>query len=199
MSVRIYVEGGGDSNYTKTHCREAFHSFLEKIVPQGHQPKIIASGGRDKAFSAFKQGLRDHPEQLVLLLVDSEGVVMAGDTAWTHLRKRDGWAKPITANDNQVHLMVQCMEAWFLADRDALKVYYGQAFLTASLPGGPIELLSRQDALAALEHASRNTTKGKYHKTRHGFDLLTQIDPTKVCASSPHAVRLRNLLVELAG
>ncbi len=88
--------------------------------------------------------------------------------------------------------MVQVMESWFLADRRVLADYYGQGFTAGSLPGQPnIELISKQDVFRALKQASKNTkTKGEYHKTKHGFDLLELIDPNLVRAASGHAERL---------
>lgn len=91
--------------------------------------------------------------------------------------------------------MVQVMESWFLADRNVLSDYYGQGFLLGSLPGQPnIELISKKDVFSSLEIASKNTLKGKYHKTRHGFDLVERIDPNLVRAASPHANRLLAVL-----
>ena len=92
--------------------------------------------------------------------------------------------------------MVQVMEAWFLADRQVLAGYYGQGFTAGSLPGQPnIELISKQDVFRALRQASKNTkTKGEYHKTKHGFDLLELIDPNRVRAASVHAEHLLTVL-----
>jgi hypothetical protein len=87
------------------------------------------------------------------------------------------------------------MESWFLADKPTLIAYYGQGFLAGSLPGqANVELIAKQNVYDALRHASRNTQKGEYHKTRHGFDLLEKIDPTKVRAASHHAARLFTVL-----
>jgi hypothetical protein len=59
------------------------------------------------------------------------------------------------------------------------------------LPGqANIELVAKKDVFNALRHASKKTQKGAYHKTRHGFDLLALIDPTRVRAASNHADRL---------
>jgi len=192
VSTRIYVEGGGDWSSTKSACRYAFHEFFRKIAPPGHQPKVIASGGRANAFSDFRQALRDHPDKLVVLLVDSEGPVTPGMSSWAHLQQRDGWVRPSIGGDAQAQLMVQCMEAWFLADLDVLQGYYGTGFLAASLPRGPIERVI--NVVGALEHASHGTQKGQYHKTSHGFDLLALIDPARVRASSAHANQLCVLL-----
>lgn len=91
--------------------------------------------------------------------------------------------------------MVQVMESWFLADKQALADYYGQGFLANSLPGQPnIELIAKAEVFNALKHASKKTQKGEYHKTEHGFDLLSLIDPTRVRAASTHADRLHVIL-----
>ena len=92
--------------------------------------------------------------------------------------------------------MVQVMESWFLADRHVLAAYYGQGFNVSSLPGQPnIELISKRDVFQALRLASKNTkTKGEYHKTRHGFDLLEMIEPNLVRAASAHAGNLFTVL-----
>jgi len=90
--------------------------------------------------------------------------------------------------EGQVHLMVQCMESWFLADRSALEEYYGRDFRSNGLPGNQnIEAISKLDVLQGLERATRDTDKGEYHKTRHGFAILACIDPIMVGKCSPHA------------
>ena len=86
MSVRVYVEGGGDARGTKDGCREGFRELFKKIVPSGSAPKVIASGPRLKAFLNFCDALRDYPDQKIMLLVDSESPVTTG--VWDHLRSR---------------------------------------------------------------------------------------------------------------
>jgi hypothetical protein len=195
LRVRVYVEGGGDAESTKSVCREAFRTLFEKITSGGNAPSIIASGGRLKASKNFCDALRDYEEEVILLLVDSERPVKTD--AWAHLgAKPDKWAKPASATADQAHLMVQSMEAWFLADKDALATYYGQGFLVKSLPQRPsVEDMPKADLAPALEHASRKTkTKGTYHKTLHGFALLRLIDPAKVRRASIHADRFFEVL-----
>ncbi len=126
-----------------------------------------------------------------MLLVDSEEEVNAG--SWDHLRSRvgDGWIKPNGATDENAHLMVQVMESWFLADQETLTAYYGQGFLANSLPKQhDIETIPKARVYSTLEHSTRPTQKGRYHKTRHGFELLEQINPRLVRAKSGHADRL---------
>jgi len=193
VNVKIYVEGGFQGS-TKSDCRKAFRSFFEKVIAPGSF-KVIASGSRSDAYKDFCAALKTNRGDYIILLVDSEAEVTAG--AWQHLsdREDDKWHRPAGAHDEQAHLMVQAMEAWFLADRGILALYYGQGFLPGSLPGQPnIELVPKQAVFDALRHATRKTQKGEYHKTRHGFDLLEQIDPTRVRTASPHAKRLFTVL-----
>jgi hypothetical protein len=83
------------------------------------------------------------------------------------------------------------MESWFLADPDSLKNYYSQGFLAASLPRNPrVEEIPRADVVSGLKNATRNAKiKGPYHKTHHGFELLAQLDPSRVELAAPFAKR----------
>jgi Domain of unknown function (DUF4276) len=193
VSIRIYVEGGFEGS-TKANCRRAFSVFFGKVIPQASF-RVIASGDRAAAFRDFTSALRQHRADFVVLLVDSEEPVSAAP--WVHLGQRagDNWSRPDGVEEDQAHLMVQVMEAWFLADPTALAAFYGQGFLRNSLPGQRnIELISKQVVFDALRHASRKTQKGEYHKTRHGFELLEAIDPKLVRQCSIHAERLLSVL-----
>jgi hypothetical protein len=198
VTVQIFVEGGAQGA-AKNGCRQAFRTFFEKVIPPGSF-RVFASGSRGDAFRDFCLALRRNRGNYSVLLVDSEEAVIA--PPWQHLatRRGDEWRRPAGADDDQVHLMVQVMEAWFLADRQALTDYYGQGFRVGSLPGRQnIELISKPDVFKALQHASKDTkTKGEYHKTRHGYDLLELIDPALVRAASGHAERLFAVLLRAA-
>jgi hypothetical protein len=103
---------------------------------------------------------------------------------------------PRCRNGRQVYLMVQCMEAWLLADRTTLVTFYGDGFHASSLPGQQdVELIPKSQVIEALERASRHTQKGEYHKTKHGFVLLALIEPERVRGASAHA----SLLFEYLG
>ena len=110
MSVRLYVEGGGDRN-SKIACRDGFRSFVRKAGAEGRMPKIIASGSRDEAYGDFKAAHAQRSDT-AMLLVDAEEEVTAS-SAWAHLRSRDNWRRPTGATNDQCHLMVQVMESWF--------------------------------------------------------------------------------------
>ena len=109
---------------------------------------------------------------------------------------RDTWAAPDGATDDNAHLMVQCMETWFLADRDCLEAFFGRGFNRKALPGHRnIEEIAKADVFEGLKNATRRCQpKGEYGKGSHSFEILSEIDPSKVLAASPHAKRLIDTL-----
>jgi hypothetical protein len=200
VAVKIYVEGGGDRKDLKVRCRAGFRQFIEKAGLCGRMPRIIACGGRRSAYDDFCTALSiAGANEFIVLLVDSEDPVDSGTDPWVHLNSRqgDGWIKPSGAIQDNAHLMVQCMETWFLADKEALKEFYGQGFIENSLPANPnIEQVHRADVLSGLENASRSTSKGKYNKGNHSILILSRFDPFKVQAASEYADRLIKMLNE---
>ena len=201
MTVKVYVERGGDGRELRARCRRGFSSFFEKADLVGRMPRVIACGGRQSAYAKFLAALASGNERdFIVLLVDSEDPVAEGSGPWLHLMNRDGWDKPDDAMDENVHLMVQCMEAWFLADKDRLAVFFGRGFNRNALPGHrDIEEIAKADVLQGLKNATRQCQpKGDFGKGRHSFELLSQIDPASVLAASPHAKRLVEILREKA-
>ncbi len=198
VAVRLYVEGGGDSKSLRTACRRGFSEFFKKAGLAGFMPRIIASGSRRAAFDDFRGALDESGDVCALLLVDSEGAVANNHSPWEHLRKRpdDRWTRPAEASDDQCHLMVQIMESWFLADKATLARFFGKGFLIGALPKREqIEAIPKADVLKGLEGATRQTkTKGRYSKSRHSFQVLALIDPSRVRQASPYAERLLRVL-----
>ena len=73
-TVKLFVEGGGDSNSLRIECRAAFNHFLQKAGLAGKMPRIIASGSRKAAYDDFCTAIRNGEE--AMLLVDSEIAVL---------------------------------------------------------------------------------------------------------------------------
>jgi len=197
VKVKIYVEGGGESNALRTRCRAGFSRFFCRAGLDGRMPAVVACGSRNDAYDSFRTALANtRANDLPLLLVDSEAPVR--HTPWDHLRTQDKWPKPDGAGEEHAHLMVQCMEAWFLADREHLQRFFGQGFSDKPLPqNAEVEQIAKVDVLGGLNKATLNAkTKGCYHKSEHSFELLGGLEPTKVRGASPHADRLIVLLHE---
>ncbi len=190
MRIKIYVEGGSKGKLA-TECRQGFRKFLKRAGLSGRLPAVVACGSRNDAYDDFCTAVkRPREDTLPLLLVDSEEALSG--TPWIHLKARDNWNRPEGVTDEHVYLMVQCMEAWFLADRDCLKKYFGQGFTETSLPGNTdVETIPKSSILQSLKMATRNSSKkGEYGKGKHSFDILGRIDPSKVRNVAPNADRL---------
>ena len=196
--VKVYAEGGGSgpgSSDLQSELRQGFAEFFAKTdLGKVHRPRVVACGGREQALDMFRTAVK-HGEN-ALLLVDSENKVAAADLGkpWKHLKVQAGWEQPKEAADDDAHLIVQCMENWFLADQDAVEKFFGHGFRKAELPFGAIEEIAKNDALTALKKASKESQKGLYCKGPHSFKLLRQLDPNRVTANSPWADRLINEL-----
>lgn len=202
MVAKIYVEGAAqDSDLDRAQCRKSFREFFTKAGLQGKLPRIVPCGGRQRAYDAFVTAARNpQSDGLPLLLVDSETAVQEGMTVWAHLKARPGdkWDKPEGAKDDQAFLMVQVMESWFLADREALKSFFGEHFREQAIPKWPhLEDVPKKTVLRALDQATAACESRRYAKGDMSFSLLADISPAEVEKSSPHAKalfeRLRNL------
>lgn len=186
--VKLFVEGGGDTNQLRTKLRAGFARFLEKAGFKGRMPRIVACGGRGEAYDDFCKSF-EGKELDSILLVDSEEQISARGK-WDHVQKRQGdhWTRPEGAAENDIHFMVSAMEAWLHADRDALQAFFGPEFRADSLSAQKdVEKISKQDLYEGLSRATKNCKKGHYSKGGHSFDILAKLDPVKVRKASPHA------------
>lgn len=190
--VAIYMEGGGDGRDTKVALRQGMDVFLsslkEAVRAKAWRWKLVCCGGRNAAFDGFSNAVQNQDEAIIALLVDAETYVKGSPR--NHLNNRDGWNLNFTTDD-MVHLMVQTMEAWIVADPDVLAAYYGQHFSKNALPKTQnLETVAKAAIATALENATRHTQKGAYHKIRHASDLLKQIDRNNVAQRCPNCARM---------
>ncbi len=199
VKITIYVEGGGDTKRLKSHCRKGFSGFFNKL---DIKVEVVACGSRQNAYKDFCTRLKKlKSNEYCLLLVDSEAPVKANRSVWQHVywREEDKWPKPDKATEEHLHFMVECMEAWFMADKQTLANYYGKNFNQNALSNNDnIENISKKTLEDTLKTATRDTTKGKYDKGKHSFDILSKIDADKVIGCNPYAKRLFDTLTSLA-
>lgn len=193
--IRIYIEGD-------PALRQGFRAFFQPLYNLAETKKIkIESprlcGSRDEAYKAFKTALKTYPDAFIVLLVDSEGPV--DTTPWQHLKKLENW-QPLGTDDTHCYLMVQTMESWFIADKLALRQYYGQKFQESAIPNTRnVEEIDKERLESALQAATRNTSKGEYHKTRHASQLLALLNISTVRQASPNCNRLFTTLAQIMG
>jgi hypothetical protein len=215
--IAVYVEGGGNGKEQKAELRRGFDALFaqEKSLASGKRLSLafICCGGRQEAYEAFRNALVVNRERINALLVDSESAMApaASDTAQdalirvAHLRQRqgagargqgDGWD---LSNDVavRVHLMVQCMEAWIVADSDKLEEFYKKEFRRESLPKRTeLEEEPKADIYSKLERATEGTQKGKYGKIKHASKLLGMIRPEEISKHCPRFTIFREWLIE---
>ena len=195
MRVRIAIEGGGSGENPDKHFRQAWTQFFKAAGLVGRMPKVLRGEGREQTFDKFKTALQTaRRDEVVFLLVDSEEPVAAGHSPWQHLRNRDNWEQPQGAADDSAYLMVQVMETWFLADRGALRDFFGPQLNENHFREWPnLEEIHKDIVLNALEQATSNCQK-PYSKGRVSFELPGEINPQTVAAACPHADQLLRYL-----
>ncbi len=195
MKVKLYVEGGGEGKELAGRFREGWHRFFEKAGLGGRMPGIVRGGSREKTLDLFKNAASTpKPGEFPILLVDSEVAVPPDRAPWAQLRAADGWEPPPGVGEDQAFLMVQVMETWLLADREALERFFGEDWQDAKLPKWPqLETVPKKTILDALDHLSARGRR-RYSKGKVSFDLLGRIDPGKVEAKCPHAKALLDFL-----
>ena len=141
--------------------------------------KLVCCGTRNEAFKHFIDAVNSSEDGVNVLLVDAEGPVNH-QSSQNHLQARDKWNLSF-APEKTVHLMVQTMETWIVADSAALISYYGQGFRVNKLPkAADLETVPKPTVERSLGEATKDTQKGRYHKIRHASDLLKLIDVKSV-------------------
>ena len=195
-AITIYMEGGGKSASTGRELRIGMSEFLGEIKEAAREKRwrwnIISCGAHDEVFKEFKNSPEADAPGIVVLLVDSEGPVNSPPRV--HLHERNGWDLS-GVDEDCVHLMVQSMETWIVADRDTLSKYYRQGFRANALPSrNDLEEEDKESVADALKRATEQTRKGRYHKIHHAAEILKKADPAKARERCRHCERLFNTL-----
>lgn len=195
-NVAIFMEGGGDGAHARAALRQGMDAFLDPLKQAARARswrwKLVCCGGRQEAFGAFIRAWQNGANTITALLVDAEAPVAAGPRA--HLQARDGWTLDAVPDD-AVHLMIQTMEAWIVADAAALAAYYGARFNRNALPhADDLETIAKDNVAAALKRATSATQKGAYHKIRHASELLPLIDRSIVSRRCASCARMFDIL-----
>jgi hypothetical protein len=201
VKARIFIEGGSPGETSDAIFKQSWQKFFHAAGLTGRMPAVVRGTNRNETFDKFKDALSHQTRikqrhERLLLLVDSEGPVIAEHTAWQHLKDRpeDDWDEPPFAGDDSAFLMVQFMETWFLSDRDALQTVFGQNFNSTPVRAwSNLEAVPKDTVLDTLKRA----TNGRYEKGTVSFRMLAKIDPDLVAAACPHAKELLDFLRSL--
>src|SRR5216684_5848940 len=153
MEIRIYFEG-------KANLRSGFEAFFSELTTVGRK---VGSDVRyipaKNGLSDYRKATRTHPNAWNLLLKDSE---QAMPETSQDIYERQGIDPDYVT---RVFWMVELMEAWFLADPDALAAYYGYGFShNAAGNTADVERIPKSEVQRRLKVATRKTSKGEYDK-----------------------------------
>jgi hypothetical protein len=216
--IHIYWEGGGDTAHQRAEFRKGLQALLK---PQGDALRkrrlswqVIACGGRNATCDDFLHDLGSSDGILRVLLVDSEEAIpheekipenlpddqkqaireRNASARRDHLIRRDGW-KLAHVPAEQIHLMVQCMEAWIVADPDALSRHYGKRFDRSKLPNRDnLEDEPKPRLYEHLNKATQPTPAGPFlegaAKCRIAPKLLAAVRPEQVALRCPRFATL---------
>ena len=172
--VNILFEG--DSK-----LRPGFRNLLDRHVERARRQrirfKLIAGGPGPEAVKDFLRVCRTRPYQLNILIIDSEGPVPNTVHAIRTLRANSFWDQDVVCDDDQINFMVQAMEAWFIADPEALIKCYGQDFNINLLPNPQnAESTAPSETVAAIHRGLRRGGRS-YDKVSDGTRLNLLMRP----------------------
>jgi hypothetical protein len=193
--VRIYIEGGAVGRGADSDFRRGWKTFLKELhdtarAQDYHSLEIVRGGSRAEAFRRFKRHKTEHPNDLCVLLVDSETAVPEGARVWDSVARREGddWQRPSWATERHLYLMVQFVETWLTSDPEALRAFFKRGFKPERLPTSDLEGRSKGDIEEALKSATQDSRKGPY---RHGqaHEIIELVRPDRVKALK-HGQRL---------
>ena len=200
MKINVIIEGGESTGDTR--LRDAFHEFFRKALKAKlgnnsfNLPHIIAGTSRNEAVNTFIH-LSKAPGAITFLVVDSEGPLPVGVSNLDYVNNKGRMHNPLNSEYNipsnladKIFLMVELMEAWLMADVDALANYYGKGFHEKhiSVPRklnqpneADVESIEKPRVYSMLEAATRESTRGAYesNKADHSFDLIGRRDANK--------------------
>jgi hypothetical protein len=179
--IRIYYEG---DRLLKSGFDKFFEPLKQKARGSRCEFRFIFGGG-DSARD-FADAVATHSGAWNILLKDSEGPAIG--SAASSLCKQQGLDQ---SHAGSIFWMVQMMESWFHADKDALAKFYGDGFNGNALKPNPrVEEIPKKDLEDGLRAATRATQKGAYHKTAHGPMLLALINRDLVREAAPNCDRM---------
>jgi hypothetical protein len=182
--IRLYFEG---DKSLRSGFREFFSGIYASAKERRCRVQLVAAGS--SPVQEYRNALDKHPKAWNILLLDSDEPHTGALAASLCQKER--------LDSGSIFWMVEVMEAWFLADIEKLRAFYGQKFRENVLRGNPnVELIPKNDVYRRLEEATAGTAKGKYHKTKHAPTLLRLIRSDSVRKAAPNCHRIFERVLE---
>ncbi|MEW6202267.1 MAG: DUF4276 family protein [bacterium] len=130
MVIRVCVEGG-DPKYKDAPINVNYRRAFGKVF-SAHPPRFlfIMCGSKDEVDKRFRRFIKSRHDrkaynrEIILMLKDSDGNDLK-DLRQNVIESIAKELKPSIKPDEDIHFMVQAIEAWFLADRELIRNEYG--------------------------------------------------------------------------
>jgi len=183
--IRVYYEGA-------KALQPGFDKFFSRIRRLADNKKckfqLISTGAKWR--QDFRIAIKNHPTSWNILLIDSEGPTYSS----VETCEKNDWD---TTHAGSIFWMVEMMESWFQADKDALETHYKKGFNRNALAANPnVEQIPKKYLEDGLKAATKDTSKGPYHKTAHAPKLLACINPELVRRAAPNCGKLFGAIEE---
>ena len=190
-AIRLYIEGDSE-------LRPGFIHFFGRQIKQagemGIRFEVRLTGSTEKTLGAFLIANHENPDDLNVCLIDSDR--SEDGTLWQellqHKAQHPRWRRLRKPDREQAHWMIQAMEAWFLADREALRRHFGSRLRERQIPNSNAEEVSNPKRV--LRRASASRPERRYHETRDAPELLRRLNIEKVRQAAPACERLLRTL-----
>jgi hypothetical protein len=159
----LFVEGtaGTDAG----DLRQGFRCLLDQKI-KGSMIRITM--GNDKRATIDKFMNSRAKTNFLLVDLDNEESYRSKDIKEYNLESKRNYA----------FYMIQEMEAWFLSQPVILDEFYGKGISKNIRVKDPKKIEKPDEVLQKLTESSR---KGKYHKVKHGVELLKKLDADELC------------------
>lgn len=160
MAALLIIEGTSDT--TNGNLREGFHKLLKKLLVNEMLRKNMGEG---KSTTIKK-------------IINSKNSLLLCDLYAPASEKESDLRNYGLINcKDYVFYMIQEMEAWFISQPKILDKYYNRE-ISCKLAKKHGSEFNKPDEV--LEELTKDTSKGKYHKIKHGVHLLSELDASKL-------------------
>jgi hypothetical protein len=161
--VKVFIEGSTDD--TNGNLRIAFSELFKKLLA-GNMPRIVMGNDTRQTLDKFinEKGADRKYALIDLDKPESEKEKVIEELAIKNYR------------DN-VFFMIQEMEAWFISQPNILDDFYSTE-ISKKIPKKLATEIAHPDE--ELQKWTKDT-KEKYHKIKHGVELLQKLDARKLC------------------
>jgi hypothetical protein len=166
VRTSIYIEGADSPASTESLFRKAFRKLFSEAAQMELNIDIKMCGSKSETIKKF---LADKSSSRKIILIDLDSP--------EETRERELNTLQLTISKNIVFFMIQQMEAWILSQPEILNSFYDTTKFDFLANKNPKNIQNPADEIHKI---SKYTTKGDYHKVKHGIHLLTRLDAKKL-------------------